>query len=115
MSPEALRETLRTLKGPAPTGFVSRFENGNSSSETFCQRRDGRIPSVVKERKGAYDLLSVKRAVCWSTASTATPDQLANSGLLSAGSCAFRTVKTTSAAVTGEPSLNFASSRNMNV
>src|SRR3989344_5957469 len=114
-SPDASRETLTTLKGPAPTGFVSSAENGNSSLETFCQRREGSMPSVVSPRNGAYGFMSVKRTVCWSIAETPTPDQLAYSGLLSPGSCAFCTVKMTSSAVTGVPLENFASLRKVNV
>ena len=50
--------------GPAPTGLVSRVEKGNSSSETPFQRCIGRMPSVVRPRKGAYGFASVKRTVC---------------------------------------------------
>src|SRR3989344_3812544 len=107
MSPDVSREILATVNGPAPTGLVSSVEKGNSSLEIFCQRRLGRMPSVVRERNGAYGFASVKRTVRWSTAVARTPDQFAYSGLLSAGSCALVTVKTTSAVVTGVPSLNF--------
>src|SRR3989344_3241867 len=115
ISPDASREIVSTLKGPAPTGFVSRVENGNSSFEMFRQRRTGRMPRVVSPRKGAYGFERVKRTVRGSIVCALTPDQFAYSGLLSAGSCAFCTVKTTSSAVTGVPSANFAFVRRIKV
>src|ERR1035437_10041104 len=115
MSPDAFLETLATLNGPLPTGLVSSEENGNSVSEIFCQRRDGRMPNVVSPMKGAYAFVRVKRTVRSSTVATPTPVQFAYSGLLSHGSWAFFTVKTTSAEVTGEPSANLAFLRRTNV
>src|SRR5512146_33841 len=82
MRPDASRETLVTLNGPAPTGFVSKVENGNSSLLTFCQSREGRMPRVVSSRNGAYGFASENCTVCGSSAAALTPAQSAYFGLL---------------------------------
>jgi hypothetical protein len=79
MSPAALRETSVILNGPAPTGFVCRFEKGNCSSEIFFQKAlAGIVPSVVRPEM-VRTVWRESEAYCvWHrTADTATPDQFA--------------------------------------